>query len=119
MTTDDFDDNDRELKFILASFYRFTKPDHLYQALRNEFLHGSKLDVLLINMMRYFDINNHENRQRYKDIKFLFDHKKFDYLFQIEPKSFQGVAEVIMKDFSKIRDFQEYLLSNPDRFAHF
>ena len=53
---DDVDEkNEKELKFIIDSFSKFaSNPDHVYQALRSEFLFGNNFSALLPHLMRYF-----------------------------------------------------------------
>ena len=55
LVTDDVDENEKELQFILDSFSKFaSNPDHVYQALRSEFLYGNNFSALLPHLMRYF-----------------------------------------------------------------
>ena len=113
LVTDDVDENEKELKFILETFSKFTaNPDHVYQALRSEFLHGNNFNVLLPNLMRYFD-RYQPNRDKMYDIDVLIKNHKFDYILREAPKSLSQMENMVFQDDKLIRGFQEFIVANP------
>ena len=118
LVTGEIGNNEPELKFIISSFSKFKNPDHVFQALEDEFNDNEKFHVLIPNLIKYFTRIDPE-RSREDDIDVLIDHKFFGLLLQAEPKSFKENCDLIFSRNSSIRDFQKYLASNPDQLDHF
>ena len=119
LVTDEIGNNEPELKFIIASFSKFKNPDHLYEALRYEFLKGSKFDTLLPNLKRFFNRCNYPNRSEIAEVELLIERKKYNYMMQMEPKSFKRNSDILFDDDACISNFQKYLLSNPEHLEDF
>ena len=114
----DVDDNERELKYIIASFSKFKSPDHLYQALRSEFLFGNKFNVLLPHLIKYFD-RIQPDRPIEDDIEVLVKRGKFDLLLQIDPEKLEEHIDIIFDDYQSIRGLQEFFVANLEKFMNY
>lgn len=113
LIADDIDKNERELKFILLNFSKYTaNPDYLYHALRSEFLHGNKFDAVLPNLMRYFD-RYQPVRCKTDEIKVLIRNNKFDYIFHDAPDTLKTLTMVLHQDNNLIFALQEFIVANP------
>ena len=114
LVTDEIGNNEPELKFIISSFSKFKNPGHLYGALRNEFLFGTNFNVLIPNLLKYFDRYNDPNRNFDYEVEKLALRKKFDVLFELDQETFEDIHESIFLDFfEKSPNLQEYLVANP------
>ena len=113
LVTDDVDENENELNFILESFSKFAvNPDHVYQALRSEFMYGNVFNVLQLNLMRYFD-RYEPFRNRLNDVIVLLKANKFDYLFDVVPRLLKDLGKAFSEDYKLMRALQEYIVANP------
>ena len=117
LVTDDVDENENELKFLLLSYSMLKNPQDVFEAFLNEFLDGNSIHVLLPNLLEYFNrIEPYELDEI--EIKALFKHKQFDYLFQRLPNSslFENHERFFLrlKDFETFQVLQEYLVTRPD-----
>ena len=97
LLTSDVKENEPELKHLLP-FIRFSKnPDHLYQALRNEFLTTDNFNTLLPHLMNYF--------YRFKgNDAFQYDHKEKSNLFQRK-----NMDRILECDCSILKHFLPYI----------
>ena len=118
--TDDVDENEKELQFILESFSKFAaNPDHVYQALRSEFLHGNNFNVLLPHLMRYF-VRHDPQSNRNDEISVLLRNNKFDYIFHDAPELLEDtcvITNLIFHDHKLVLDLQKYITANPEQLA--
>ena len=115
LVTDDVDNNEEELKFIFLSFSKLAaNPEDVYEALRHEFLHTNNINVLQINLVRYF-CRYKSKKLDMKEMDVLIKHKKSDYVLQSGPE-LQKIIELSIFDAfeDNIRHFQEFIVANPE-----
>ena len=118
LVTDDIGDDEPELKFIIASFSKFKNPDHLYGALRNKFLFGTNFNVLIPNLLKYFDRHD-PKRFKMLEKKVLMARKKFELFFQGGSEGMNFIFNRVLNNYNNYLNFQEYVLLNPENYERF
>ena len=120
--SDNVDNDERELKYLLP-FSKFKNPNHLYQALHYEFIHGNKFDVFQLNLLAFFDRHD-PSRFKWQETEKLIQSKKFEFFFKDETHAFNEHASLFFSMNDRIdgsvsfEDFQEYILSNPENLVY-
>ena len=121
LITDDVDDCEPELRAMIP-LAKFTEPDHLYQALKHEFIHGNTFNVLVPNLMKYFDrVGTIESNRSV--ILALMQRNRFDIFFQNDAILFKKYVKVILdvkysSGFPRIKGLIEYIISKPQYFDY-
>ena len=121
LITDDVDDCEPELRAMIP-LAKFTETDHLYQALKHEFIHGNTFNVLLPNLMKYFDrVGTIESNRSV--ILALMQRNKFDILFQNDAILFKKYVKVILdvkysSGFPRLKGLIEYIILKPQYFDY-
>ena len=121
LISDDVEDFEPELRIILP-LAKFPYSDHIYEALKYEIINGNTFNVLLPNLMKYFDRVGTIESNRYV-VGVLMDRKRFDVMFQNDAFIFNKYADIILKSDSpyQIQRFKglfEYIMVNPQHFVH-
>ena len=117
--TEDVDENEKELKRLL-NYSKFSNPEHIYRAFRNEFLYsGVKFNALLPNLMKFFHrYNGNSVKLNFFDFNTLMEYKKIDYLFRYEtPRIYSFISSILLDDQS-IKEVQNYINANPQHIGN-
>ena len=132
LVTEDVASDEPELKSLFSLLKFSADPNHVYQALKNEFFNETNFFNLLPNLMNYlqrYEAENSGNSETNADsgndvainiyIKKMVQRKKFDYFFNDDASLFYQHAKQIFSSTVSIQDLIEYIhKTNPAHFKH-
>lgn len=116
--TDEVDENERELEVILSLSHFAVSEDYFHQALKNEYLHGKKFDVILPQLLKYFFIRNGNKIPSFyhAGVISLVKRERFDAIFLCG--SFTIDRALNSMNYEDIKAVQKYLLTRPNHFTY-
>ena len=118
LVTEDVDDNEEELEYLLKYTKIADNAENLYQAFRGEFLYGNKINRLLPHLMKFIVRCNNDWSRDVELIDALIKRKMFGFFFQGARLVFYDYIEKIFADNETIKSLHEYVLSNLSFIEH-
>ena len=113
LVTDEVSYNEKELKCLLP-YVKFAKNNnHIYNALKHDFLHRDKFHVLIPNLIKFFDRID-PKRHRYDELRILIRHKKLDTIFENQASLFNDYTSMMLYSSESVHNIQEYVTAYPE-----